>query len=181
MEKKEMKSEVKIPAGTTVTVEKGIVTVKGSKGDVSKNMLNPSVDIKVEGNKIIFQAKKSTRKEKKMIGTYEAHAANMIRTANEGVVYKMKICSGHFPMNAALAGNEFVIKNFLGEKFPRKIKITKGVTIKVDGMDVTIEGIDKEAVGQTAASIEKLTKIRGRDKRIFQDGIYIIEKDGKKI
>ena len=68
-------------------------------------------------------------------------------------------------------------KNFFGEKVPRKIKFDKkNVSIKVDGTEVLVEGMDKEKVGQTAASIEQLTRRPGFDKRIFQDGIYITEK-----
>jgi len=84
-------------------------------------------------------------------------------------------------MNCTVTGGQFVIKNFLGEKVPRIVKLRSGVTVKIDGDKVFIESPDKELAGQTAADIEQATRITGRDLRIFQDGIYIIEKAGKPI
>ena len=57
----------------------------------------------------------------------------------------------------------------------------KGVDIKIDKAEISVSSVDKELAGQAAANFEILTKIRGRDKRIFQDGIYIINKAGKEI
>ena len=75
--------------------------------------------------------------------------------------------------------NEIVIKNFLGEKIPRKTKLIEGVSVNIEGNMIIIKGIDKEKVGQMAGKIELLTKVRGRDKRVFQDGCYITDKNGK--
>ena len=55
------------------------------------------------------------------------------------------------------------------------------MSVKVEAKDVIVESVDKELAGETAASIEELTKRPGFDKRIFQDGIYIYYKDGKGI
>jgi predicted PurR-regulated permease PerM len=83
------------------------------------------------------------------------------------------------PMTAAVKGNMFEVKNLFGESKPRLLKLIPDVTVKVNATEITVEGIDKEKVGQTAASIESLTKRPNFDKRIFQDGIYIVSKDGK--
>ena len=53
--------------------------------------------------------------------------------------------------------------------------------MKVKGQEIIVEGIDKEATGQTAANIEQATRITKWDRRVFQDGIYIVEKAGKPI
>ena len=53
--------------------------------------------------------------------------------------------------------------------------------MKINAPEIVVEGINKELTSQTAASIEQMTRRPGFDKRIFQDGIYITEKDGKKI
>ena len=84
-------------------------------------------------------------------------------------------------MNVSVSGDELIIKNFLGEKIPRKIKLKQGVEVKVDGNTITVSGPDKELVGQVSADIEQKSRRPGFDKRIFQDGIYLIEKAGKKI
>ena len=104
-----------------------------------------------------------------------------MKGANEGFVYRMKICSGHFPMNVSNTKEEFSVKNFLGEKVPRVLKIKPGVDVKIEGDAVIVESNSKELAGQTAANIEKLTKIKNRDLRVFQDGIYITEMAGRKV
>jgi ribosomal protein L6P/L9E len=93
--------------------------------------------------------------------------------------YKLKICSGHFPMNVAVVGNEFVIKNFFGETVPRKIQIPKGVEVKVNGNDVSVASADLELAGMTASRMENMCRITNRDIRRFQDGCYITEKPGR--
>ena len=77
--------------------------------------------------------------------------------------------------------NKFVVKNFIGEKVPRTVSINEGVSVKIEGTEIVVEGFDKEKTGQMAASIEQMTRRPGFDERIFQDGIYLIEKDGKVI
>ena len=116
-----------------------------------------------------------------MVQTFTAHIKNLVKGVTEGHMYKLKICSGHFPMNVSVTGNEFIVKNFIGEKVPRKVELVKGTTVKVEGSDVIIEGIDREKTGMMAARIEQMTRRPGFDTRIFQDGIYIVEKDGKEI
>ncbi|MDD5087047.1 MAG: 50S ribosomal protein L6, partial [Candidatus Nanoarchaeia archaeon] len=158
-----------------------LIKVKGPKGEVSKKLAGPGVEIKAENNSVSIISKKATKREKKIIYAIRSHIKNMIKGVTEGFVYKLKICPGHFPMNVSVEKEYFTVKNLFGEKTPRKLKIGPEVKIKIDGKDVYVEGINKELTSQTAASIEKLTKVKGRDRRIFQDGIYIVSKDGKEI
>ena len=72
--------------------------------------------------------------------------------------------------------NQVVIGNFLGERQSRSANIISGVNVKVDKDVILITGIDREKVGQVGANIEKATKITGFDRRVFQDGCYIIKK-----
>jgi large subunit ribosomal protein L6 len=77
----------------------------------------------------------------------------------------------------AVKGNKFVVNNYFGERVPRTSDIIDGVQVKVQNKtEVVVSGIDKEAVGQTAANIERSTTIKKRDRRVFQDGVYLIEK-----
>ena len=176
-----IKTDIEIPEGTEVKIEKGLVSIKGSKGEVSRKLLNPRIQISQEDKKIVLLAKKATKREKTMIGTFKAHIKNMIKGTNDGCVYRLKICSSHFPMSVSLKDNEFIVQNFLGESVPRTFKLKPGVDVKIEGEIVTVESPDKELAGQTAASIEQLCRITNRDRRIFQDGIYITEKDSKEI
>ena len=78
----------------------------------------------------------------------------------------------------SVKGNTFVVNNYFGEKVPRNAEILSGVDVKVSNkVEVTVTGIDKELVGQTAANIEKCATVKNRDRRVFQDGIYLINKE----
>jgi len=172
---------IAVPSDVQVSLNKGIFLVKGPKGEVSKNIFNPIIKTELNNNQIILTSNTRTKRSKKIIYTYIAHLKNTFKGVTQGHVYKLKICSGHFPMTVAVKGNTFEIKNFIGEKVPRTIPIKEGVSVKVDGDIIVVEGVNKEQTGQMAASIEQLTKRPGFDKRIFQDGIYLTEKDGKEI
>jgi len=177
--KQDYKEEIQIPEGVEVTLEKGIFTVKGEKGEVARTLFHPKINSKIEGSKVIFTVLKGTQKEKKLLFTYMAHLRNLIKGVTQGVIYKLKICASHFPMTVTNNDNIFEVKNFIGEKIPRKLNLPKEVNVNVNGSEIVLEGINKEVVGQAAASIEKLTRRSGFDRRVFQDGIYITEKDGK--
>ena len=116
-----------------------------------------------------------------MIGTFVAHSNNMIRGSKENHTYTLKICSGHFPMNVSVSDSKLTVKNFLGEKVPRVLKLMEGATIKVDGNMIHITSPSKEIAGQVSADIEQLTRRPGFDTRVFQDGIYLTIKDGKEL
>ncbi|MFH0936330.1 MAG: 50S ribosomal protein L6 [Candidatus Woesearchaeota archaeon] len=84
-------------------------------------------------------------------------------------------------MNVSIKENNIIINNFLGEKIPRKAKILPNVKVDIQGDIIVLESNNKESAGQTAANIEQATRITNRDRRIFQDGIFITEKAGKSI
>jgi len=176
---KTTEAEIKVPEAVSVSIEGDTVKVKGPKGEVSKKFILGDMTIQKKDDKILLIMPSRKRAGKAVLGTTQAHIRNMMHGVKDGVLYKMKIVYSHFPMNVKIQGDKLVIDNFLGEKYPRKAKILKNVTVEVKGQDVTLKGTDKELVSQTAANIEQITKIRERDLRVFQDGIYITEKDGK--
>ena len=181
MEKKELIVTLEIPQGVTVTKEGTCLTVKGPKGALNREFDNPSVHVDVTGNEVTLSAASSSKRYKSVIYSYEVHLKNAFLGVKEPYKYVLKICSGHFPMNVSVANNTFFVKNFLGEKIPRQLKLKQGVNVKVEGSQIIVEGVNKELTGQVAADIEQATRRPGFDKRIFQDGIYITEKAGKKI
>ncbi len=176
-----MIESVEMPSGTFPSVGGDEVTVKGPKGEVRRVFKNPKIKIYVKDNELFFESENATKREKTVMGSYTAHIRNIVRGVNEKHIYKLKICSGHFPMNVSVSGKNFVIKNFLGEKVPRTLTLKEGVDVKVQGNEVLVESSDKELAGLTAADIEQLTRRTGYDRRIFQDGIYIFVKDGKEV
>ncbi len=181
MKVKNYEAELNIPQGTTVTINKPAVKIKGPKGEVERTFREPVLNIQVKESRIIISAKDASRKEKKLVETVAAHIKNILKGVSEGHEYKLKICSGHFPMNVSVAGEKFIIKNFLGEAVPRTLTLKKGADVKVQGEIITVTSANKELAAQVAADIEQLSKVKNRDNRVFQDGIYIISKDGKEM
>ncbi|MFP4523021.1 MAG: 50S ribosomal protein L6 [Candidatus Nanoarchaeia archaeon] len=172
---------VVFPEGVEASIDTDTSTlsVKGEKGTLTRSFTHPIIELKKTDEGIEFSSKNCGLQSKKLLKTYAAHVKNMCKGVSEGHDYELKICSGHFPMNVSLKGNVLEIKNFIGEVVPRKVAIKEGVTVKVNGDKIHLNGIDKELVSQTAATIEKATRRNGFDRRNFQDGIYIISKDGK--
>jgi len=168
--------EIEIPEGVTAEVKEGVVTISGPKGKLQRNFFHPKINISKEDNKIVIKCEMARRKEKALVGTYEAHIKNMIKGVTNGFIYKMKIVYSHFPMKVSVKGNEVIIENFLGEKHPRKAKIFGNVKVDIKGDELLLEGINREEIGQTAANIEFATQVKHRDRRVFQDGIYIVSK-----
>ena len=173
--------EIELDEGVTAQLDGSILMIKGPKGEVKRQFVHPKVEFVVEQGKIILKSKKGTKREKTIIGSFSSHIRNMIKGVQEPHIYKLKICSGHFPMNVSVAGQELIIKNFLGESVPRKITILSGIEVKVEGTEIVVSSPDKEAAGQTAAKIESLCRITNRDLRIFQDGCYLVHKSGKDV
>jgi large subunit ribosomal protein L6 len=162
--------EVKIPAGVTVAVEGNKVTASGPNGSVVREFKGTFLDLKLEGETLFVKGK-----GKAIEHTVRAHLTNILKGVTEGFTSKMRIRYAHFPISVEVKGRDIIIKNFLGERKPRKTKVHKDAKIEVKGQDVTISSPDKEAVGQTIANIRKITQIKGHDCRIFQDGIYPVK------
>jgi large subunit ribosomal protein L6 len=179
--KKDIAEILEVPKEIQVKMEGELIIL--SKGDKTseKKFRFPKVEIKVKDNKIEFSSKNATKKELKMVYTYLAHLRNMIKGFNEEFVYNLDICNVHFPMTANVDKDKLIIKNYLGEKIPRKANIHPKAKVVVKGNQITVSSYDKEAAGQTAANIEKSTFPKGRDRRIFQDGIFLTSKCGRNI
>jgi len=167
---------LELPEGVSVDSSSADVKVIGPRGELARTFEHSAIKFEQADGKLNIIGKKLRRKEKALIGTWKAHLANMIRGVDTGFKYEMKIVFAHFPMKVAAKGKNVTIDNFLGEKATRTAAIGEGVDVKVKGDTVTIEGNNIENVGQTAANMEKATVVKGRDTRVFQDGIYLISK-----
>ena len=165
--------EIELPQGTTATIADGVVTVKGPKGTLTRDCRASGVDLAVEDGSIIVRADLPRRKEKALVGTFGAHIANMVRGVNKEFEFTLKTVFSHFPIKAKVDGQALLIENFLGERYPRHAPILPDTKVQVKGDQITVSGANREHVGQTAANIEHATKVKRRDVRVFQDGIYI--------
>jgi large subunit ribosomal protein L6 len=168
---------VQVPDDVDVTVAGKVVTVKGAKGTLTRDFSHASVEMEGQGKEVKIWAKWPRKKESALVGTLESHIKNMIKGVTSGYTYKMKIVFSHFPISVKVQGRAVLIENFTGERRPRHVKILGDVKVKIDNEDVVIEGINLEQVSQTAANIEQSTKVRGKDPRVFLDGIYVYEQN----
>ena len=168
---------VEIPEGVSASIDGDKVTITGPKGSVSRDFVSARHDIFQEGGALIVRVDVPRRKERALAGTWKAHLNNMVKGVTDGFTYKLKALYSHFPMTLAVQGNKLIVNNYFGERVPRSAAILDGVEVKIQNKtEVVVSGIEKEAVGQTAANIERSTTVKKRDRRVFQDGIYLIEK-----
>jgi len=169
--------EVKVPNEVKVEISGNKVKVVGPKGKLEKSFIIPKgVKLEVVEGKVRVYTENERRKIKAITGTIAAHIRNMIEGVTKGYVYKLKIIYSHFPISVKVEENRVIIHNFLGERKPREAKIIGNTKVEVKGQEIIVSGIDIEAVGQTAGNIEQATRIVGKDRRVFQDGIFIISK-----
>jgi len=181
MKQKDFNGKIEIEDGIEVKLVGSTLTLKGEKGEVTKMFKMPVFQLSQEKNNLTVSCTKYGVYENEKFKTLQAHVNNMIKGVKEGYVYRLKICSSHFPMNVAISGTKLIVKNLLGEKIPRELEIKPGAKVEIKGDIIEVTGIDKDLVSQVAADIEKSTKITKRDRRIFQDGIYITHKNSKAI
>ena len=178
---KSFKSEVvvEIPQDITLTLDGMKITIEGEKGKITKDFSHmKKVDILYKDNLLKISSYFARKSTEAKLGTLRSVIINAIEGVTKGYTYKMKIAYSHFPITVDTDGDRILIKNFIGERSPR-ITHKAGnqkIDIKATKEDVVVSGIDKEDVGQTCANIQKTCRIRDKDKRIFQDGIYVYEK-----
>jgi len=172
---------VEIPLGVELSVSGDTIKLKKGSKELEKKFNVHKITLAASGSTLKISSENATRRESKMVGTIWAHVNNMIKGLEEEFVYKLEICNVHFPMNVKVEGTKVVIKSFLGERTQRISKILDSVKVEISGNEITVKSHDIEAAGQTAANLEKATRLTGRDRRIFQDGIFITSKPGGEI
>ncbi len=172
------RATVEVPADVKFTVRPGRLAADGPLGHVERPF--PSEIVRLSAAKGSVTLELSVRADRKrsqaLLRTWVAHVRNLAQGLTLGVEAKMKVVAAHFPMKVSVRGEELVIENFLGEKFPRTTRLIAGTKAVVEGEFVILSGHDVEQVGQSAANIERVTHIRDYDPRVFQDGIYLVER-----
>jgi len=176
--KEDLIEKIEIPEGFEWEVEGNFVKLKFGNKENKRRFNFYGVELRKEGNSIIIEAKNATKKELQVVYTARAHINNMIEGLRKPFEYKLEIAFVHFPMTVEYkqAENKILIKNFLGEKKNREADILPGVEIEVGKKEIILKSCDIELAGQTAANIEKATQIKNKDRRKFQDGIFLTKK-----
>ncbi|MFQ5648224.1 MAG: 50S ribosomal protein L6 [Candidatus Aenigmatarchaeota archaeon] len=176
MEKRDAEKTVTVPDGVSVAKEGDFIVLRGPKGELKRILQHPKVSFEVSGNAVRIASKTDRRKEIAVVGTWAAHIKNMATGVVSGWEGRLKVMCSHFPVKVNVEGDRIVIQNFLGERKPRAAKIPEGVKVEVKKDEIIVSGLDKETVGNTCGNIELVTRVTGRDRRVFQDGIYIVGK-----
>jgi len=170
------RTELEIPDDVTAEMDHLDLTVEGPEGSVTRRLWYPDVSVTVEDGSVVVESDEDDAKTNATVGTFESHVRNMFHGVSEGWEYTMEVFYSHFPMQVRAESEEVVIENFLGERAPRRTPIHGDTSVEVDDETLVLSGPSIEDVGQTAADIEQLTRVQGKDTRVFQDGVYITEK-----
>lgn len=167
---------ITVPQGIEAKQDGKVLVITGPKGELSREFSSPLINFKVSGDKITFLCDSERKRSRAILGTYFSHTTNMITGVTYGYDAKVKAVYSHFPVKMAVEEDKVVISNFLGGRSARKSQIVGECKVIIKKDDISITGISKEDVSQTAANIELVTKVTGYDRRIFQDGCYITQK-----
>ncbi|MFB6128262.1 MAG: 50S ribosomal protein L6 [Halorhabdus sp.] len=173
------RTELQLPDEASAEMDHLELTVEGPEGSVTRRLWYPDITVDVTDDAVVIESEADDAKTMSTIGTFESHVQNMFHGVTEGWEYEMEVFYSHFPMQVRVEDDEIVIENFLGERAPRTTPIHGDTEVEIDEEQVTLRGPSIEDVGQTAADIEQLTRVPGKDVRVFQDGVYITEKPNR--
>merc|ERR1712156_1239292 len=168
--------------GVEVSVKSRTVTVKGARGTLTKALKHLAVDIyMVDKETIKVEKWFGKKKQLASVRTVCSHIENLFKGVMKGFLYKMRAVYAHFPISCAITegGTLIEVRNFLGEKYIRRVRMHDGVTVensKAQKDELIVQGNSIEAVSQSAALIQQSTTVKNKDIRKFLDGLYVSEK-----
>lgn len=167
--------QIELKEGVTLSVEGSNVTAKGPNGEL-KVAINENIEIKVEDKIVKIVAKKEDKETRELHGLIRSLVANMIQGVSEGFEKRLEFTGVGYRAN--MEGRDLVLN--LGFSHPIKYTPRDGVEIKVEKSTITVSGIDKQQVGQTAAEIRDFRKPEPyKGKGIRYEGEHIRRKAGK--
>ena len=174
----EVDTTIPVPEKVRFSVRDGVLQAEGPLGKVVRPFPHDALELTASKGsvKLTLKIPPHRKQSRALLHTWQAHVRNVAGGLTLGVEARMKVVAAHFPMKVAAKGETLVIENFLGEKQPRLATLRAGTSATVEGDIVILSGFDVEQVGQSAANIERTTHIRDYDPRVFQDGIYLIDR-----
>merc|ERR1711900_59855 len=175
-----------VPEGVKVTIKSRLVTVEGPRGKLVKDLSHLAVVFgQPKKNTISIEIHHGNRKNVATLRTVRSIINNLIVGVTKGFKYKMRYVYAHFPINVNLDKNkdtglfEVEIRNFIGEKYVRRVMMQSGVDVEISKSqkdELVLTGNSLEHVSQSAADIQQACKVRNKDIRKFLDGLYVSEK-----
>ncbi|MED4852393.1 50S ribosomal protein L6 [Caldifermentibacillus hisashii] len=170
------KKPIEVPAGVTVTLNGNRVTVKGPKGELSREF-NKEITITVEDNVVTVTRPSDSKEHRTVHGTTRAILANMVEGVSKGFEKSLELIGVGY--RAQKQGNKLVLS--VGYSHPVEITPENGLEIDVpSNTQIVVKGIDKEQVGALAANIRDVRPPEPyKGKGIRYVGEYVRRKEGK--
>ena len=140
------KLPIGLPEGVTLEIKAGEAVITGPKGSLSRK-IPQRIEIEVKDNSLVVSSKSKTKQGSSTFGTTRAHLANMVLGVSQGWKKELELVGTGY--RAEVVEGTLVLS--VGFSHPVKIEAPENVTFKVEKSIITIEGIDKETVGETAA------------------------------
>jgi large subunit ribosomal protein L6 len=170
------KQEIKIPAGVELKQDGSTITIKGPLGTLTRDFTG-EVAIKIDGDLVTLEPARQTKFLRSLWGTYASHLQNMIEGVTKGYEKKMTIEGVGYKVN--VQGNKVVLD--IGLSHSVQLEIPEGVKMTVEKNNFAVSGIDKELVGQFAATIRDHKRVEPyKGKGIRYVGEVVLRKQGKK-
>ena len=146
------KKPITLPAGVTLSCDNGLVTVKGAKGTLTRQIAEEKIGVEINGNVVTLTCPDGAKSEvQAKHGLYRALVANMVKGVSEGFTRNLIINGVGY--KAAVQGNKLVLN--IGYSHPIEVVAPEGISFACPTQtEITVSGIDKELVGQTAANIK---------------------------
>ena len=169
--------KITVPAGVTVENNDNVVTVKGSKGELSYTV-NSELTVKIEDGFITIERSNDSKAVKEMHGTTNALISNMIEGVNKGFTKGLEIIGVGYSFN--VKGKTLVVKAGYSDSI--EVPIPEGIDVEqVSNTEITVKGISKQLVGEFSANVRKIRKPEPyKGKGIRYKGEYVRRKEGKK-
>ena len=165
-----------IPDSVQVAFQEGMLTVKGPKGELTRKVRD-EISFTIKDKEIGVEKKAKTRLADELWGTYASHAKNMIAGVTEG--YKKELEVRGIGYRTEMKGAQLVLH--VGFSHPVVFDVPEGLQVQVQDVTITIEGFDKEKIGQFAAKVRQVKKPDPyKDKGIRYVGEVVRRKQGKK-
>jgi large subunit ribosomal protein L6 len=177
------RAPIPVPPKVQVTwTDENLVTVNGPKGQLSCQV-NPALTLKLENGVLTVSRPSDAREYRAMHGLYRTLVNNMVEGVTKGYTKQLEIHGVGY--RAAKVGDNLVIQ--VGYSHPVEVRPPAGITLSVDGVDpatkatrISVSGIDKQQVGEVAASIRRIRKPEPyKGKGIRYTGEAIRRKAGK--